>query len=123
MLFFALLTFLAGFTLFNVGGSMPGSGLGDVQQVAPPKVAPTGRATLTLKRTYPMVIVAGSRFKPGETVRVTGTRTMRVRASTGGTFVVRFRSSDPCNSLTFVAVGSRGSRASIQYSQVHCAVP
>ena len=43
-------------TLFNVGGSVPGTGLGEVKQ------APAARNTaqLTIKRVIPTAIVAGT---------------------------------------------------------------
>lgn len=120
MAFFALiLGFFA--LLFNSVEAVPTSGVGEVLQVpaAPAKTS----ARLTIKRVRPVVIVAGSGFKPRESVRLTGAVTMRVRASARGTFTIRVRSADPCGDLTLRAVGSKGSRASVQFAQLLCIEP
>ena len=127
VLLLAIAIFLGGFGLFTVGSSLEESGppplTTPMTTPKTPKPAQIGRATLTIKRTMPFVIVAGSGFKPNETVRLTGPRTVRIRTTARGTFSVRLGSSDPCGDLTIVAVGSKGSRASIQFSQFQCAVP
>ena len=127
VLLLAIAIFLGGFTLFNLGGTTPGTGLGPVT-TAPttptaPKSAQVGRATLVIRRTMPFVIVAGSGFQPNESVRLSGPRTVRVRTTARGTFSVRLGSADPCGDLSIVAVGSKGSRAAIQFSQFQCPVP
>jgi hypothetical protein len=111
-----LLTFLAGLTLFNVGGTVPSSGLGEVEQ-AP--LRETGRARLTIKPMHVSVLVAGRGFKPAETVRLTGGNPVRVRASGRGTFQVRIHT-DPCGAIMIRAMGSRGSRASARYAPRPC---
>ena len=118
MLLLALLVYFASMTLFNVGGSVPETGPGDVKQ------APAARSTarLTIKRVIPTTLVAGTGFKSGEVVRLTGVPVRQVRASAKGTFTVRF-GGDPCRSLTVTATGSKGSRAAVNYSQFSCAVP
>jgi len=70
--------------------------------------------------------VRGSGFKPRERVRVTVTRTnssvgvtRRVRATGRGTFALAF-SVRACDGVTAVATGSRGSRASFQFSTLGC---
>jgi hypothetical protein len=118
MLLLAVLVYFAGMTLFSVGGSVPGTGLGDVQQGQ----AAHSTARLTIKRVIPTALVAGTGFKSSEVVRLTGVPVTQVRASARGTFTVRFRS-DPCRSFTVTATGSKGSRASVNYSQFSCAVP
>lgn len=118
MLLLALLVFLSSMTLFNSVDSMPSSGTGDVLQ-AP---APT-RAQLSIKRVVPVAIIAGTGFKSGEVVRLSGVNVRQVRASARGTFTIRLRSVDPCNSLSVTAIGSKGSRAAVNYSQLYCAVP
>ena len=126
VLFLAIAIFLGGFTLFNVGGSAPESGWAPVTTLptpTAPKPAQIGRATLTIKRSIPFVIVAGSGFRPNEIVRVAGPKTVRVRTTARGNFSVRLGSSDACGDLSVVAVGSKGSRASVQFSQLQCAVP
>jgi len=117
MLLLALLVYFASMTLFNVDGSVPETGLGKVQQ------APAAHtARLTFKRVIPTTIVAGTGFRSGEVVRLTGVPVRQVRASANGTFTVRFHS-DPCRSFTVTATGSKGSRAAVNYSQFNCAVP
>ena len=118
MLLLALLAYVASMTLFHVGGSVPETGLGEVKQ-APPA---NSTARLTLKRVIPTTIVAGTGFRSGEIVRLTGVPMRQVRASAKGTFTVRFRS-DPCSSLTITASGSKGSRAAVNYSQFSCPAP
>ena len=118
MLLLALLVFFGSMTLFNVGGSVPETGLGEVQQ-AP---AAHNTARLTIKRVIPTAIVVGTGFRSGEIVRLTGVPVRQVRASAKGTFTVRFHS-DPCRSFTVTATGSKGSRAAVNYSQFNCAVP
>jgi hypothetical protein len=118
MLLLALLVFLSSVTLFNVGGTVPTTGTGDVLQ-APAR----NTARLTIKPMSPATIVAGTGFKSDEVVRLTGIPVRQVRASARGTFTIRLRSVDPCNGLSVTAVGSKGSRASVNYSQLYCAVP
>ncbi len=118
MILLALLVFFGSTTLFNVGGSVPGTGLGEVQR------APAARSTaqLTIKRVIPMAIVAGTGFKSGELVRFSGVPVKQVRASAKGTFTLRLRI-DPCSSFSITAIGSKGSRAGVNYSQLYCAAP
>ena len=118
MLLLALLVYFASMTLFNVGGSVRETALGEVKQ-APPA---NSTARLTIKRVMPTTIVAGNGFRSGEVVRLTGVPMRQVRASAKGTFTVRFRS-DPCSSLTITATGSNGSRAAVNYSQFSCPAP
>jgi hypothetical protein len=117
MLLLALLVF-ASTTLFSVGGATPETGLGELQQ------APAAHSTaqLMIKRVIPMAVVVGTGFRSGELVRLTGVPVRQVRASAKGTFTVRF-GGDPCRSLTVTATGSKGSRASVNYSQFSCAAP
>ena len=117
MPFFVLLTFFAGLTLFNVGGTAPSTGLGEVEQA--PLHETTGRARLAIKPLHVSVLVAGRGFKPAEIVRVTGGNTVRARVSARGTFQVRLHT-DPCRGFPIRAVGSKGSRASAQYAPVGC---
>ena len=118
MLLLALIVFLGSVTLFNVGGPVPSSGTGDVLP-APAR----NTARLVIKPVIPTTIVAGTGFKSGEVVRLTGIPVRQVRASARGTFTIRLRSIDPCNGLSVTAVGSKGSRAAVNYSQLYCAVP
>ena len=115
MLVFSLIVFLGGMTLFGGVEAVPSSGTGDVLQ------APAGgKPQLAIKRVMPITIVAGSGFKSGEVVRLTGVHVRQVRASAKGTFTIRLRNMDPCSGFSITAVGSKGSRTSIQYSQLHC---
>ena len=118
MLLLALLVFLSGMTLFSSGDTVPSSGTGQVLQ-APAR----NTARLMIKPVIPTTIVAGTGFKSGEVVRLTGIPVRQVRASARGAFTIRLRSVDPCNGLSVTAVGSKGSRASVNYSQFSCAVP
>jgi hypothetical protein len=112
-----LLTFLAGLTLFNVGGTVPSTGLGEVERV--PLAETAGPARLTIKPMHVSVLVAGRGFKPAEMVRLTGGNPVRVRTSARGTFQVRIHT-DPCSGFTIRAVGSKGSRASARYAPRAC---
>jgi hypothetical protein len=129
MLLFAL--FLSIFALpyfaFNVGGSIPESGTGTtvttptVTSPIPPPVPPPIRGTASIMlKPAPVPTVIGSGFKPRESVRITGPVTVRVAASAQGTFTAPLRGVDTCGSITLTAVGSEGSRASVNYSQLLC---
>jgi hypothetical protein len=71
--------------------------------------------------------VKGTGFVPGERVRLTlggGTGLARtVRAGGDGSFSVVFRDVDACESVTAEARGSKGSRASFNFSQIACLSP
>jgi hypothetical protein len=119
MLLLALLIFLGGMTLFGNGPEVvPSSGTGEVLR-AP---AAPGKARLLIKRVVPKAIIAGTGFKSGEVVRLTGVPVRQVRTSARGTFTIRV-SVDPCRSLSVTAIGSKGSRAAVNYSQFNCALP
>ena len=70
-----------------------------------------------------MTIIAGTGFKSDEVVRLSGVNTKQVRASATGTFTIRLRNVNPCNGFSVTAVGNKGSRTSVQYSQLLCAAP
>ncbi len=118
MLLLALLVYLGGMTLFSAGSEVPSTGTGDVLQ-APA----SARAQLAIKRVRPITIIVGTGFKSGEVVRLTGSTTRQVRASARGAFTVRLRNMDPCGGFSVTAIGSKGSRTAIQYSQLHCVEP
>jgi hypothetical protein len=104
---------------FNVGGTVPGSGLGEVQR----GTVTYGRATLTITSQRPLT-VAGRGFAPLETVRVrSDAGTKRVRASRAGRFTVRFAGVDACAGGTITAVGSQGTRAGLNLSYLLCVAP
>jgi hypothetical protein len=108
-----LVTALAGFALLAAA-------CGDDARPAQSS-ASKPRAVLMPAGTSP-VRVKGSGFHAGESVRVTVTPsagdgiTHRVRAGRGGTFVLGFPGVDACGGFEAVARGSRGSRASFQFS-------
>jgi hypothetical protein len=83
------------------------------------------RATLMPLSLDPLK-VRGSGFKRRERVRVTVTPTggagvtKRFRAKRNGSFTVAFGAMDACGGFEAVAVGRRGSRASMQFSAVGC---
>lgn len=81
-----------------------------------------GRASLSLRSLRPLTVL-GRGFKSGERVRVSGAGLKMVVASRRGGFVVRMAYHEPCASLTITAVGSKGSRASLNFSQFRCAAP
>jgi hypothetical protein len=84
------------------------------------------RATLEIVLTSPLT-VAGQGFKPKERIRVSANgRRKSVTAGARGSFEVAFRAANVCNGVVVVAVGSKGSRASVtfaQFSDVHCLEP
>lgn len=121
MLLLALIVYFGGMTLFNVGGSTPTTGLGDVVQEPAPAARSTAR--LAIKRVRPIAIIVGTGFKSGEVVRLTGVNVRQVRASARGAFTIRLRNTDPCNGLSVSAVGNKGSRAAVNYSQLLCVAP
>ena len=121
MLLLALLVFFSGMTLFNVGGTVPATGLGDIVQVPAPAARSTAR--VAIKRVRPITIIVGSGFKSGEVVRFSGVYTKPVRASAKGAFTLRLRNANPCNGFSVTAVGNKGSRAGANYSQLLCVAP
>jgi len=119
MALLALVALVLGFPFlaFNAAGTVTDSG------TATP-VAPAGAKPRLAVRTPRPLVVQGSRFVPGEQVRVAAPgSTTRVRAGRLGTFVARFEAVDACNGGTVVARGSSGSRAQVvlgQLSNIHC---
>ena len=71
--------------------------------------------------------VKGTGFVPGERVRLTlggGTGLVRtVGVGADGSFTAIFREVDACDSITAEARGSKGSRASFNFSQIACLSP
>jgi hypothetical protein len=71
--------------------------------------------------------VAGRGFKPKERIRVTANgRRKFVTAGRRGRFEVAFPAAKTCNGVFAVAVGSKGSRASVtfaQFSDIICLEP
>jgi hypothetical protein len=90
-----------------------------------PEAVTTRRAVLIARSVTPFR-VTGSRFRPGERVRVTVTPTggaglvKRVTASRRGTFALRFPGVHVCAGVSAKAVGSRGSRAAFSLSAIMC---
>ena len=83
---------------------------------------PVRRAQLTVLGQGPLVL-RGNHFKPRERVRlVVKGRPARLstRAGAKGGFVAVFKGVFGCDSVTVVATGSRGSRASVNFSQYVC---
>ena len=120
----ALIALALGFPLFEIGDASGGQT--EASAAAMPSLkgpARSGRAVLRITSLRP-VAIAGRGFKSLERVRVSsmGTRKM-VGASRSGTFAVRLPYSGNCASFTVSAVGSKGSRASINFAQIHCIEP
>lgn len=91
---------------------------------SPSVPAPTksdGRARLAMTSMQPLT-VAGRGFKSGEMIHITGDVTKRVRASDTGVFTVRFPRAGRCG-VSIVAIGSKGSRAGLNFSQLLCVAP
>jgi hypothetical protein len=87
---------------------------------------PDRRAKLAVVTKNPLTI-RGTQFRPREIVRLTveaeGNRfTRRTTASRTGTFTQQFSSVevDRCSRLIAVAIGSRGSQATIKYFEPLC---
>lgn len=82
-----------------------------------------GRARLGIGSLRPLVIT-GRGFKSLERVRISGGGTRKmVGASRAGRFSVRLPYAGTCPTLTVKAVGSKGSRASINLAHIHCVAP
>lgn len=119
MALLALVALVLGFPFlaFSAGGS------GTQSATAEAVRRPAAKPRLAVRTPRPLV-VEGSRFIPGERVRVAAPgSTTRVRAGRFGRFVVRLAAVDACNGGTVVAVGSSGSRAQValgQLSNIHC---
>jgi hypothetical protein len=106
----ALLLYLLGATLFNVGGTVPGSGLAPAVQ--------TSRAELEILHPEPLTVV-GRTFKQREQVRVSVDGKLKsVVAGPGGGFKISFPEANACNGVIVVAHGSKGSRASLAFNQL-----
>jgi hypothetical protein len=90
-----------------------------------PSTSTTRRAVLIARSVTPFR-VNGTRFLPGERVRVTVTPTggprlvKRVTASRRGTFMLVFAGVHVCAGVGGKAVGSRGSRAAFSLSAIMC---
>ena len=86
----------------------------------------TGRAAVEIVQISPLT-VAGRGFKPKERIRVTANgRRKFVTAGRRGRFEVAFPAANTCNGVFVVAVGSKGSRASVtfaQFSDILCLEP
>jgi hypothetical protein len=120
MVLLALLGIFLGLTLFNSGAAVPEHGSWS------PYTPPTGvtaRPNLSVTRISPLT-VSGRGFKNGErvTVSLNGTGRRQVVATRTGTFSVRM-GGGRCNGGTIVAVGSKGSRAAANFSQLLCVAP
>jgi hypothetical protein len=114
------MAFLALFAVLLMSNAVDGSGTGTVTK---PPAGVTARARLTITRFVPLTVV-GRGFKPDERVTVsTDSARKRVVANRAGVFNVRFATSGRCNSTTVVALGSKGSRAVVNFAQLLCVSP
>jgi hypothetical protein len=107
------------FAAFTFSGATSSSSV----PTAPPRPAPlvSSRAVLSVTVMKPLVVV-GKGFRRQERVQVTAVGIVRrTRASNSGTFTVRFPNrTNGCAVGTITAVGSRGSRASLNFSNILC---
>ena len=107
---------------------VPGGGSAKSKPEATMNGGVAGKAQLMPVGLRPLM-VKGTGFKSGETVTLRSTdspvKTRRtVKASPTGSFVVRMGvSADRCNGMTVVAIGSKGSRAAFNFSEIVCAAP
>jgi hypothetical protein len=98
---------------------------GDGSASTDPASALKGRPVLSLASTQPLRL-RGTGFHAHERVRLTvtpstaGPVTRHVRASRTGRFEVSFGAVDACGGFEATASGSRGSRASMQFSTFAC---
>ena len=109
---------LAGAAVAAVVASNSGSQKEERSHDERARLLPVGQAPLRVK---------GTGFVPGERVRLTlggGTGLRKtVQASAEGSFTAVFRGVSACDSVTADARGSKGSRASFNFSQVACLSP
>ena len=93
-------------------GSEPARSSGTQQGATKPQLVPASKSPLKVK---------GTGFLAGERVRVelVDSATRTVDADDSGSFEVTFPS-DRCASVTVEATGSKGSRASFNFSQALC---
>ena len=84
---------------------------------------PAAKPTLAPVQQQPLR-VEGTGFRPGEKVALAakGSKSShaRVTANGSGEFTAVFRGLESCDSVTVVAVGSQGSRAEFNLSQIAC---
>ena len=91
-------------------------------------VGVAGKPRIMAKDLAPLVI-SGTGFRPGENVTVRLVDDLakpkrKAKADGSGSFVVRFTArADRCNGVTVTAVGDKGSRTSLQFSQLLCVAP
>jgi hypothetical protein len=90
------------------------------------KAAAAKRPSLEVTFIQPVTVV-GRGFKAREHIRISADGSRKsVRATATGGFIARLVAVDPCNAFAILAVGNRGSRASLAYHptwRVHCAAP
>lgn len=93
---------------------------------SPEADAKAKRPSLKVTVVQPFTL-AGRGFKARERIRISADASRKsLRATATGGFVARLVAVDPCNAFAIVAVGNRGSRASLAYHpswRVHCAAP
>jgi hypothetical protein len=93
---------------------------------AGPQADAKTRPSLKVTLVQPFTL-AGKGFKARERIRISADASRKsVRATATGGFVARLVAVDPCNAFAILAVGSRGSRASLAYHptwRLHCAAP
>ena len=117
------LVFVLPLYTFNVGSETTTTEAAPAPSTQLPKgTTGNSRASISLRTIQPIMIV-GRGFKPGERVRISGVGTKTVVASRQGGFTIRMPSRNPCPSLSITAVGSKGSRASLNFSQLLCVQP
>jgi hypothetical protein len=123
----ALVSVLVASATMGADSLMPG---GDSGKRMPrgTMVGESGKPRIFAKSIAPLVIT-GTGFRAGENVTVRlvddlGTPKRKAKADGKGSFVVRFATrADKCNGLTATAVGDKGSRTAMQFSQLLCVAP
>jgi hypothetical protein len=111
-------------TSLLVGAVLAASGCGPASDRAGGPAPTVARPTLSPVQQQPLTVV-GRDFQPGEHVVLAakGLRSEKAEADAdeSGAFTVSFQQLKPCDSITVVATGSKGSRASFNLSQTACA--
>ena len=107
------------FALAALPLALTGCGREDLQGGGTGPAAPT----IAPLQQQPLV-VKGSGFEPGEKVELTakGLKSSRAtaRADDSGVFEATFHGLENCDSVTVTAIGSKGTRAEFNLSQIAC---
>jgi hypothetical protein len=114
---------VAAVTLVALVAAGCGAGQKEASHATTTSKPPAGKPQLAAKGQKPLT-VEGTGFQPQEKVAVVakGMQSQRVstQADSSGTFEATLDKLDSCDSITVTAVGSKGSRAEFNLSQIVC---